>query len=431
MNIIFAPKDKNKILYAMLIVYALFSFLAPLAPVIFIVPTAVIFLGVFLFDDSDVLCLLAFCACFTGCGWKISQFLTTVDIVLGLLIIKNLIIAIKTSNKRKVAFISIMIGVIILLTIYGLIVTNLHFYKYAQGLGVLLAVASIGVLNKVDLKKLTLILACGIIVSTILAILSYSCGILMATPISIISISSYRFGAYFINVNALALYCSVCQASLLTLIVVKELYIKKWFWLPIIITTIGFSSLSKTFALITVVTYLLFGVIGFISSKRKKRYIVWCLIVVLILLVLMLICGEYVKVLVGRFGLNAQTSNKLNEITTGRISIWASYIKKWGRSPIYLLFGRGITADNVAERSAHNLMLSILYKFGIIGTIALICVVIFIIQDKFRGKKFGYCLPLIVILINGLSEDVACSLYTCLPIVLSIMFVLNAKNKQI
>lgn len=422
--------NKKNIFYAMLLMYALFSFITPLSSMLFIVPTLIIFSSVILFDDSDVLCLLAFGACFGNCGWKISQFLTTIDIVIGLLIIKQFIIALKTKNKRNIIFISIMVSIVMIVTMYGLIITHFHFYKYAQGLGILLAVTEVGLLGKINLKKLSLVLSFGIIASAILSIIASNCGILVQEPYSLVSSTTVRFGAYFLNVNALALYCSICQACLLTLILTREFHIKNWFWLPLIITGIGFMSFSKTFALITVVTYFMFAIIGFAISKHKKNYIIWSAITLIVLAVVLVVCWDYVEILIGRFGLDKQTSNKLNTITTGRVNIWTVYINKWKSSPLYILFGCGITADNLVNRTTHSLLISLLYKFGIIGTIALIGALIFMFRGRFKGKNIIYWLPLIVILTNGISEDIACSLYTCLPILISLTFALNAKNKQ-
>lgn len=423
---------KNKrLFYLLLAIYALFSFLSPLSKTIFVIPEIILIASILIFDDSDVLCILAFGSCFANCGWKISQFLTSFDIIVGLLIIKQFIIAIKNKDKRNIFFISIMLAVILLATCYGLIVTNLHFYKYAQGLGILLLVTEIGLLGKINLKKLALTLSAGIILSAILSILSAHCGILAEKPYKLVSSTSLRFGAYFLNVNALALYASTCQACLLTLILVKELDIKKWLWLPIVITIIGLSSFSKTFALIAVATYFLFIVIGFIISKHKKKYLIFGILALIILAIVLFICWHYVEMIIDRFGLDKETTNKLNTITTGRLNIWLNYINKWKSSPLYMLFGCGITADNIKKRSTHSFILSLLYKFGIVGTLALIGVVIYILKSKKVGKNhICYWLPLLIILINGLSEDVACSLYTCLPLMISFSFIINGKSRK-
>ena len=94
-----------------------------------------------------------------------------------------------------------------------------------------------------------------------------------------------------------------------------------------------------------------------------------------------------------------------------------------------MIFGRGIVADSVGEFTPHNLFISILYRFGIVGTLILVAFVVYIcIQAKLR-KNINYYLPLLIVLINVCFEDISSSLFTCLPILISAMFVL--KNKSI
>lgn len=421
----------NQSLYYLLIAYAFFAFLMPLTTGLVAVLGLLSFLAVLLLNDSDLLCFLAFSVCFTGASGLTALFLSIYAAVLALIILKYLVLSIKGKDKKRVKFIYATVCLLAILTLYGLILTKFHFYKLGQSIGLILTIAVVYLVEKVDFKKLVLILSLGLISSTILSLIAYFCGVTTYPPFISDASTKFRFGGYFSNINALAMYCSLCQTFILALMLLKKLNIKRYLPILLIITLIGLLTFSKTFILLTMLSYMLAVIIGFAKSNNKKQYIKFLVIGVIGLAILTVVFRGYIIAIIKRFlDDSSYSGGVLNVATTGRVDIWKSYIDKWTSSPLYMLFGCGITADNINERTTHNIYLSILYKFGIVGTILLVGCVIWILKSKRVSRNIATYLPIILIMTNGLSEDITCSLYTSLPILISLLFIVCSGEKK-
>ena len=55
----------------------------------------------------------------------------------------------------------------------------------------------------------------------------------------------------------------------------------------------------------------------------------------------------------------------ISKLTTGRVELWGTYLKDITESPIRLLLGHGFARTD--ETAAHNTLLEIIYKFGVVG----------------------------------------------------------------
>ena len=260
-------KNDNRRMCLIMVLYALFSFLSPLSKFIIILPCALLVFSVFMFDDNKLLCVLAFASCFMFCSGILSMFLIMFDSVMAVLLVKKLVEAIKCNNKKTVRFISIMISIMALFLIYGLIATKGHFYKFSQGVGLLLVLTNLYLLENICIKQIIQVLAIGLVVSTIMSLISYVCGMYIELPFAYDDITGIRFQAYFANINALAMYCSLCQTSILALMLLKKLNAKKYVVMLVTVTIIGLLTFSKTFILLTLAIYILAGIIGFIKSS--------------------------------------------------------------------------------------------------------------------------------------------------------------------
>lgn len=424
-------KNSNQSLYYLLIAYAFFSFLMPLSSGIVVALCVISLMAVLLLNDSDLLCFLAFSACFTSATRLTALFLTIYIIVLALLIVKHLILSIKSKDKKCIKFICAMVCLMLILTLYGLILTKFHFYKLGQSIGLILTIVAVYLLDKVDLKKVTIVLSVGLITSAILSLIAYFCGVSAYLPFILDASTKFRFGGYFSNINALAMYCSLCQTSILALILLRKLNIKRYLPMLIAVTLIGLFTFSKTFILLTALSYMLAVIIGFIKSDNKKQYIKLIIIAAIVLAILIVIFRGYIIAIIKRFlDDSSYSGGALNVATTGRVDIWKLYIKKWTSSPLYILFGCGITADNINERTTHNIYISVLYKFGIVGTLLLIACLIWILKSKRISRNVAAYLPIVLIMANGLSEDITCSLYTSLPILIALLFILCCNKSR-
>ena len=425
----FLNKNSDKMLFSMFAMFVFFAFISPLTSISFVVLCALIVLSVIILDDSKALSFIMFTSCFMACFNIPSMFLKMVDLAMAVLLLKQLIIAIKNKDKKNIIFVAVVLAFCLVLFGYSLCVSNFRIYKWHQGFGILLTIATIYILQGIDIKQVVLSLSCGLIVSTTLSLISYACGISTMQPYLTDSLCGIRFSGYFNYVNALALYCSLCQTAILTLFLTKNLEFKKWWWLVVVITLIGLSTFSKSFIAITLFTYFVVCVLGFIQSNNKKKYIINLFIGALIVGSIFLIFNSYVTSILKRFYVDTGYGHGINTATTGRFEIWKGYIKYLIKHPWFMIFGRGIVADGVGEYTPHNLFISILYRFGIVGILILLTFVIYICKQAKLRKNINYYLPLLIVLINVCFEDISSSLFTCLPILVASMFVL--KNKSI
>lgn len=419
----------NQTLYYILIAYAFFAFIMPLSSGMVVALCLLSLLAVLLLSENDLLCFLVFTVCFAGGGGLTALFLSIYDAVLALVIVKHLILAIKNRDKKRIKFISVIICLIAVLTLYGLILTKFHFYKLGQSLGLILTIATVYLIGKIDLKKIVLILCFGLILSSILSLISYFCGISVLSPFINDTTSKYRFGAYFEYVNAFAFYCSLAQTCILALFLNKVVDIKKWWTLLAVITLLGLCTFSKSFILITIISYAIAMFLGFIQTPNKKRYIKLCTIVLVVASLICLCCHKYITTIIQRFSAHSNYGGGvLNIATTGRIGIWKTYLEHWTSSAWYVLFGCGITADMVGEYTPHNFFISMLYRFGIVGILILIGVMLWIVKQCKITKNINWYLPLFIVLVNAFFEDISSSLFTCLPLLITLLIVFKNKN---
>lgn len=425
-------KKSNQILCCLLIAYVFFAFLMPLSSAMFVSLCILTMIAVLILNDGDLLCFLAFSVSFTGGNRNTSLFLRMFDIVMVSIIIKHFVLAIMHKNKKKIIFICVMFSLTLILILYGIILSKFKVYKFIQAFGFVLTIACIYVCDKIDLKKLTMILCLGLIISSILSIVAYLGGISIYPPFAGDNTSKIRFGAYFEYVNSFAFYCSLAQTCLLTLFLNKLLDIKKWWPLLFVITALGFTVFSKTYILVTVLSYGIAILLGFIQSKNKKGYIKRCAIGSVVL-ILVCLCGyKYILTIIERFSASQYYGGgALNIATTGRIEIWKGYMKHWTSSILYILFGCGITANWVGEYTPHNFFISMLYRFGIVGLGLLIGIIVWSTKQCKVTKNINWFLPLFIVLINSFVEDISSSLFTCLPLLIAIMILLKSKNNCI
>ena len=428
----FLQKKSNQTLNYLLLAYAFFAFLMPLSNGIAAILCVLTLLGVVLLNDSDLLCFLVFSICYAGGTGLTALFLTIYVVVLALIIVKYLILSIKRKDIEKIKFICVILGITLVLTLYGLIRTKFHIYKLGQSLSLILTIAAVYLVESIDLKKLVSILSLGLISSAVLSLIAYVCGMYVQVPFINDTTSGFRFGAYFEYVNAFAFYCSLAQTCILTLFLNGVIKGKKWWALLVIVTLLGFCSFSKSFILITIISYGIAVLLGFIQSKNKKKYIKFCAIGLFAVAIICLCCYQYILTIIERFSAHSNYGGGvLNIATTGRIGIWKTYLEHWTSSIWYVLFGCGITANKVGEYTPHNFFISMLYRFGIVGILLLIGIVIWIAIQCKATRKINWYLPLFIVLVNSFFEDISSSLFTCLPLLITMLIVLKTKNSYI
>ena len=289
-----------------------------------------------------------------------------------------------------------------------------------SGLGQLTAIISIiaGILliyyireDRADINSIIVPLSFGIFLSSVLALLKEQLPIINAfvndTMIKL-GESNYelRFSGLQGNPNYYTLDIILVLAAIIVLISKKKtkpIHIV----LMISLSILGFMSLSKSFLL----TWLLLIILWFIVSAKQgltglSKFVFICIIgVVLIYYFAYDSINSYI------FRLFGSGANSLDDVTTGRSTIWEKYVNILLNDLKILFFGNGInTISYDVGLGTHNTYLESIFYLGIIGT-TIFGITVTLAMGKINLKKFGW-VPILVLLIRMFAINIltyACS----------------------
>jgi len=123
----------------------------------------------------------------------------------------------------------------------------------------------------------------------------------------------------------------------------------------------GFFTFSKSYV-------LLLAVIVVIYILKNSRYLVRSVVFITLFVVALVLSESYTDIKVlslikARF----TAPSAANDLTTGRMDIWANYLTYLFQNPKTLFWGEGFNAFALGK-AAHNTYIDFIYRFGIIGT---------------------------------------------------------------
>lgn len=211
-------------------------------------------------------------------------------------------------------------------------------------------------------------------------------------PIYIGTVRSIRFSGLYLDPN----YYSISAIFALTLCLML-LFRKEGNRLLLIVSiaalsVFGFISYSKMFLLAFAIVVLMFF-FNRIKSSKGKTGIVAAFIIGGGLLYNWMSTHQYIAVMMRRLiG---------KDISTGRFSIWKTYLKYIGNSPGTLFFGDGLGAPYYNGGGPHNTFIESVYFLGLLGSIILIIVLvsIFLCNKKHFPRSTANFVLLTVFLI--------------------------------
>jgi O-antigen ligase len=70
-----------------------------------------------------------------------------------------------------------------------------------------------------------------------------------------------------------------------------------------------------------------------------------------------------------------QDADNINELTTGRVSLWLMYLKYFGNLPLSIFYGNGLGYPLLDGHGAHNTYIDIIYYIGILGGVACFAII--------------------------------------------------------
>ena len=269
-------------------------------------------------------------------------------------------------------------------------------------------------------------------------ILTYSYGIITASVLSFVMYSAGlyhfpfhaggRFCAFSPVCNTLGASCAICIASIYVLWLNKKLKSSHTLLLITALSLIGIITFSKTFFIIFSITLLTIFINQFKNCKNKKRLLTICLFALIILSPFILYYGV---IMFERFFGDTSYSNIIDRLTTGRLDKWIIYIKPWAKNLYSILFGLGFGYDYNTIFSSHSFYVGYLSKMGIIGFAILLLFVYSTVLRKNNGNfKLKY-LPIILILLICIVEDLSYNTFNFIPFALATICINQHTDTQI
>lgn len=245
-----------------------------------------------------------------------------------------------------------------------------------------------------------------------------------------------RFQAFTNNANYLYLRCLFVLSYYIYQYLNKNLSNTKFILIYLLCTILTLSTASKTGTFMLLLISAIF-VVAFLKQDFKK-HIKLLLIFLAVLLLISLICYKIVLNVVNRYVTSFESETFITSLLTGRNKIWATYFDAIFSSPWTMLFGHGVTAQELyvtqlaSIMSPHNLYVFLLYRFGLLGCLFLGFLIYKAIKMCiFEKPKFIAYIPLIYLLIESLCDNTfRCYNFTLFAFAIMILFMTNYETNN-
>ena len=203
------------------------------------------------------------------------------------------------------------------------------------------------------------------------------------------------YGATNIIASAIVPIICICYYSK-----IKSVF-KLWIILIMLLAVV--LTKSRGGMLLSLMTLLLLLYIRVGSSKNVfiRRFMLIALVVVGIIV---LLNNEIVRMVLMGFAAD-ESSVDANTVSSGRIEIWRELLLEVSHTNI--ITGVGMKSLAANESGAHNIIIDLIYKCGIIGTINYIILLWYIIKRglrEYKANNRGLFMAVIVMLFNMMYE---------------------------
>lgn len=176
-------------------------------------------------------------------------------------------------------------------------------------------------------------------------------------------------------------YTIIALVSMMILIKKMRSGQTSWFnyVMLIVVLILGVQTYSKSFYICAGLLLVYFLLV----SSHKMRYLS---IFTLFLFIMVPLLIEKITSIFDIMAYRFDQSQDINEMTTGRTDIWLTYNRELWTSTKEILLGHGVVLQGNLM-AAHNTIIELLYKFGIVGLLIDIIYVIYNSKEIFR--RFG------------------------------------------
>lgn len=188
--------------------------------------------------------------------------------------------------------------------------------------------------------------------------------------IDVIEYSSLtRLSGYYGDPNFYSAHITAAIGGAILLLLNEVKIIRKiiLYILLVVLLYCGFLSVSKSFALILLCMVLLWVIEVLFKKGRISGKVT--------MLLALIIGGAYILTsilftdLLGMMADRWFGYGNLSELTTRRSDLWLDYLRMFEENPLVLIFGSGFTETLVKGRGSHNIVIQIVYQFGLIGSV--------------------------------------------------------------
>ena len=241
-------------------------------------------------------------------------------------------------------------------------------------------------LNKEESIRLLKFYIAGVLLSSLTGLLRLNWENLqeLVGELIVYSNGSFRFSGLYKDPN---MYTALLFSAVTPILILNAKKKVGWVWAAIALCCMffGFLTDSKSFLLICLIVSVIY-ISMMIKSKQYRMLLIFFSIGAIMVGICEIKYG-LVSSIVQRFG----EGFNINKITTGRFNIWQDYLKAFASDLSLFLFGAGVGAPKPNGNAAHNIILEIIYNFGIFGGIILIFMLWLIFVSERKNFRRGFC----------------------------------------
>ena len=351
---------------------------------------ALLFCATSSFEDN--LCYVVFMAVFSG----VSPIYAST--ILSCLLVTVIRYVIDVKNNKKPVFVWQLVLTASIIVLFSLFSSNVNvegFFHWGLFVGLLMfSYLAFVYADEINVKKAFNFLFYAVVSSVILGLFLYLCG-LLKTQIYPFDGMYKRLRLFSLNVNHLAMFCMFGIAYEIQSLVNSHItqangfkfFKDKDFWVDamkiVVFSVVGVMTLSKAFLLVFAFVLIYFVICLICRLKLKSLVLIvpaFCLMVI----VCVVFKGTF-RTIISRFSIYNEWGTLMSKIFTGRTSIWFEYGKEIFRSFQSLLFGAGLLSPDLIEKGAHNVLIHLFYRVGIVG-VSLLCVLVWLYFKHSKNK---------------------------------------------
>ncbi len=307
-------------------------------------------------------------------------------ILLFLILILFLYVLLQFNRINSVTLINLSILILIILSFYLCILAR----------------------ENLDFSLILRVFAISILISAILGLFSFFSPYLKSfiVPFSL-GENLIRYSALFTHPNMLAVLCEIALAFLTCKILIKSNILD--IVLFVLVSLVGLSTFSKTF--IIIFALILLTIFVRLMILNYKKTLLFSLPILFLVVIFFVIFPNLFTTIVNRFftstdGIDS-VKDFLDTFTTGRFSLWVSYLSAIFSSPLYFFFGHGLGASTISNLGAHNTFITLFYQLGFIGFVLFAFIIGYLTYRAvkvYRFNKFAL-IPIIAITLLLFIED--------------------------